>query len=386
MKKLLFFFLVLISCQNRPVNKDKPDNIEIINLEKGYNKLKKVKLSEFVKSIDYIPLQSDSSCFIRRMNSHPENVEIVDNRIFIFDQRELLQFDIKGNFINKIGKKGKGPGEYNNIQDFTVIPDMDMVAIFSPSTQKLLLYSYNNEFIRSFKVKTWPIGLYSKNQELYFFSCKGRRDLTDFKAFSVYDLNGNLLKNFLSRDFEKEISKDGVIGLNSMHLRYLYHDTLSFWEFQYDTLYRFTDDYHAIPRFVITEGSNKLPIKTILEKNIKLRLSLKFAVLFRFIETDNYFLFESANKNRRARLFYNKNTKDIVQVEYKENNKLFQKFYNDIDSMLPLWPLGRIDDNRLWTYFYPSKLKDKDMSHIDILNSCSKEPTDNPVIVVLNLK
>lgn len=100
--------------------------------------------TDFIKPLKIIPLEvTDQSIF-----SKIEKIEKYDNRYFILDKnqsRRIYVFDDNGKFLQNIGKLGGGPGEYPEIQDFTINRKSgDVIIIGSPSD--VYTYSSNGEF------------------------------------------------------------------------------------------------------------------------------------------------------------------------------------------------------------------------------------------------
>ena len=86
--------------------------------------------------------------------------------IYIYDmlQNAIFIFDMKGNYVNKIDKQGRGPGEYVKITDVQLSFAKDEIIL--SGQKKLLYYSETGEFIKSQDVF----------KELYFFN---RKELSD---------------------------------------------------------------------------------------------------------------------------------------------------------------------------------------------------------------
>ncbi len=77
-----------------------------------------INLSEFVDSVTYIKLQTDSTCITGRIYS----IIITNKYVYVCDagQMTVLLFDKKGNFVSKLDKQGPGPDEYKNMSGFFV--------------------------------------------------------------------------------------------------------------------------------------------------------------------------------------------------------------------------------------------------------------------------
>ena len=105
------------------------------------------KLSELVKSVRLIPLETNSSCLIGSTGkiSFGKNhilVQVMDG------ESELFHFNPEGKFLNKIGRKGKGPGEYTNVRGITAFEDSLFVYVGMSSKRKINKYSFDGNFIQ----------------------------------------------------------------------------------------------------------------------------------------------------------------------------------------------------------------------------------------------
>lgn len=139
-KLLIFLLIILCSCGNKStketINGDSVIKIDLLS-EPG---TKMTKLSEFAVNIEYIPLQTTEGSLI---GDFVLKIVNVDDRIYIENSGqdgEILCFNMDGKFLYKIKKKGRGPEEYTNIEDFDVSSDNKSLTILSSLNSKLLTY------------------------------------------------------------------------------------------------------------------------------------------------------------------------------------------------------------------------------------------------------
>ena len=92
-------------------------------------------LTPFIDSVQMIPLEAKEGAFITQI----EKI-ILDShqQIIILNSTGILQFDATGNFIRRIGKIGRGPGEYQKIYDICL----------DQTKEKLLALDYNNQVLQ----------------------------------------------------------------------------------------------------------------------------------------------------------------------------------------------------------------------------------------------
>lgn len=86
-----------------------------------YNPDKNTPLDSFISKITIVPLETNDSCLLRELvmpiKQH-QGLIYINNFL-----KQLLVFDMKGNFIREIGKMGEGPGEFINVLDFIFTDD-----------------------------------------------------------------------------------------------------------------------------------------------------------------------------------------------------------------------------------------------------------------------
>ncbi|MDZ7806013.1 MAG: 6-bladed beta-propeller [Gracilimonas sp.] len=85
----------------------------------------------------------------------------VNGTIFVFDSPAgdpvVRLFDDEGSFIKYVGRDGRGPGEYDNIEGIGTFPD-GRLAIWDIGNQRINEYQPNGDFIESYPVTS---GLHS---------------------------------------------------------------------------------------------------------------------------------------------------------------------------------------------------------------------------------
>ena len=142
--------LFLISC-NKNSEKLKDDlepSFFDVDIERGINSSKQLKISSIADSVDYIVLETNSECLIPEI----KDIRINDNSIVILAEntgREIFVFSRSGKFLNKIGKQGRAPKEYYNINDYIVYDDNVLIVDYG---NRLAQYKITGEFVRYLKL------------------------------------------------------------------------------------------------------------------------------------------------------------------------------------------------------------------------------------------
>lgn len=342
--------LLFLSCQKTPHSSSE---IEVIDLSNSYNKENKLLLSDIAYDLTYIRLQTDSSCFVDRINNPLSDIKFSNDRLFINDGSQLLSFDFNGKFLNKIGKLGKGPGEFIHIDNFTILDTL--VVIFSQAQQTAFLYTFDNKFINDININFWPKSLSSLNNKyMVFGNSKGFRNFSKYFTLSILDKRGTLINNLINNKWAEKIE----IAPNITTQLYHYYDSLSYWEFQYDTIYRVIDEKRVIPRYYINPGKDKMPFELLLKSEISSNKTDAYVKIWRFIETKRYFFFRVGHKIHLKHIIYDKYNHQGYNVLFSQNETKYVFFENDIDGGLPFWPLGNVNGNKVFSLFYGNELKD----------------------------
>lgn len=137
---ILGFMLLVLSCAENKV--DSKWEVNLLN-----DAADSIGYSLFVDSIEYIELETNDTCLIKKIS----DMAVSEQLLFIFDepQQTIWIFDRKGNFLNKIYKKGKGPGEYADIHQFEYDDKNNQIAVLSSYQRKLLFYNLKGNHIKT---------------------------------------------------------------------------------------------------------------------------------------------------------------------------------------------------------------------------------------------
>lgn len=140
-KFLKFWFVLTVishGCKNKPVG-----DLPVVNISKETNA--PVPLSKFGREVQKIQLETKEGVFLRFIY----DVKYHKNRLLISDSRIISIFDLDGNFIQHLGNKGDGPGEYRSVNSMTI--DEDLGYIYLAAYYKLLVFDSNFELVEEKK-------------------------------------------------------------------------------------------------------------------------------------------------------------------------------------------------------------------------------------------
>ena len=141
---LLPIAILTFSCSNTKKT-DLPSGEIMITMD-PFDLPPTAKLSGIVKEVRIVPLETGPGLLM----DYTDKVFVGDEHILVSTEgskSELFHFDPDGNFINKIGKTGKGPGEYPDIREFTAFEDSMIVYVSPMGARKILKYKFDGALI-----------------------------------------------------------------------------------------------------------------------------------------------------------------------------------------------------------------------------------------------
>jgi hypothetical protein len=137
---LLGLLLMLPSCSNTSSTKDAAGP-KIITVDRN---AASNQLSDLFGEVQLIPLETTDNSLMANIRL----TKVHNDTLFFFDRKQysLFVFNSKGEYLNRIGKVGQGPGEYWLIHDFDFCPKRNSVEMLSP-TGSIYSYKMNGDFI-----------------------------------------------------------------------------------------------------------------------------------------------------------------------------------------------------------------------------------------------
>ena len=111
--KLLIACMVITALSSCKSRRDRIEEPNVIDVEYAFENLVTLKVSDFGKTIRYIPLETNDNCFV----GDAPIVKVLKNHIIIHNRSNqgdnCLVFDKKdGSFITTIGRKGQSLKEF----------------------------------------------------------------------------------------------------------------------------------------------------------------------------------------------------------------------------------------------------------------------------------
>lgn len=163
----------------------------LIDKNKSY-KNEHLFIQDIAKNVEYIKLETTDNCLIGK-EQLVESIQCTKNDIFIIEAFTVYRFARKdGKFLNSIGKRGEGPGEYVTAVSFAINEKKQEVLMLDIHKNKVLIYKYNGTFVRDFNLPDVSrLNLIDENT-LACYTEDTQRDIPGFGLYSLSD--GKMIK------------------------------------------------------------------------------------------------------------------------------------------------------------------------------------------------
>lgn len=247
--------LILTDCTNKT---ETSSEIIEINITEALRNRKDFPLSELVKDVGILELESNIDCFI----SQADLWFLGEKYILLYDygQKQLFLFDRKGKFVSKIGKTGKGPGEYYGMMmKGTMSKDETKIIITDSGASCVIVYNLSGEVLIQKDLSEYFSAKYILGMECHFdnmISFMPHRPWEPGEGFSslvLFDFELNKVGEVLPR------ANDNLVCANMQHCKiFAGKDGAYFWEMYNDTVYQYFENGNSSPKYRFTVEKNNL--------------------------------------------------------------------------------------------------------------------------------
>jgi hypothetical protein len=322
----------------------KKDRVSIIDVDPFIENIKnEVFASNYFSRNENVPLQTDSTCFIKSI----DGLKLVDNYYYIMDKDmvKLYQFTSEGKFVREIGAKGRGPGEYIEIQDFVVNSKEQLIFILSISSGKIIKYNTKGEFIKEYPLDHYPLKvcLSHDTSGFYLFSPPLMLEKASANQFRHYSNDGKELRSFNHTNIKESVLHSSI--------PILYNQIFYF----KGVLYYFDEFYQRLTLInrnldeeYIDFCFNGKKFNSSNEGEVNGRVQTG-TVMSAMIFGENMFI-ETLKDLHRGTIIYKTKTKEGFNVVF-DYATIDNGLYNDLDGGYPVWPQGMFNDSTLFSTF-----------------------------------
>ena len=238
--------LLLTSCapKNTPQS-----GILTINLTGNLSREKEFFLSDIATDIEYVKLDNRIEATIQQVDQY----SVSDEYLLIYDRmlEKALLFDRKGNFLRQIGRKGKGPGEYTQIQDISM--DAAGKYIYLTHKKQIDTFSTDGTLVKTTPLPSWALFVEPFGDDFLAIFPSYYSTLMENYTFAFFGQDGAMKERLLKRDWSFLKRGDPI----KMARLYYMDQMVCYNEAYYDTVYAVTPDRKVVPRiaFIKPTGS-----------------------------------------------------------------------------------------------------------------------------------
>lgn len=339
------------------------------------------RLSEFVDSISYVPLETNDRCLIGSM----DKLIVTDRYYYVIDKEttsSIFCFDTKGKFIRKVGRKGVAEGEYVSITDVNLYNDK--IYVLDSELMKLFIFTSEGDLEKEIKIDyvAESFTVIDDSWICLFFDFKHNQNLLSQDEYpNLLFLNIEDGTKIPDLYFDSKLCTSGII---SLYANFIYDGTLIIP--LNDTIYQVSapKDLKRIYSLQFDDKyiDNK---KSYLDKLASERVEAhqveeyyqNIPILIRILNTDFYTLFFYTLKPYYYWGIYDKPSCKYIEASYNQRNPIV----NDIDNIANFSPYAAYN-NTLYGSMQPTEIKDKS----SLWDNRIISEDDNPIITIMKLK
>jgi len=361
------------------------DGLYRIDLEKSLKQTEPINLSEYCRSIEYVPIETRTDLLLGQISIN--NTEYYKGYFYYCEDfgKVTKIFSEDGKLVaDKVGVRGRAEGEYSMATSLRVNFITGEIQIVDQN--KILLYDRFANFKKAIPLRDsltrhsgciYPLGNYfamrnyssDERYSLIFIDAKGCVVSVEDKGKKPVALN--LLRGhgqlFLSSQYGKLTVLDA------------FQDTIFTYDENLDKQVKFIVDYGRYKMTPKSTGEDQFIVFTDILENDRLALLIAKA--------NQYGLSFMKKSNKQIYLLYDK-IKGTCRVLPLDKSKKWFSFNNDLDNGLPFHP-QMIEGNRMIQFINA-------IDFIDMSKTCSSVKVkqiaatlteeSNPVMVVATLK
>ena len=323
---LVIICLLLFSCQPKNIKFGTEGGIDVnLDILRGVE----IHTSDLFKSAHTIILETKPECIVGNV----DDILVFEREFYLLDKKgkSLFVFDMNGKFIRRIGKLGRGPGEYLYIFDFTIDPLNREIYVLD-NGEKIHKYTVEGTYIKSIQID--PNAKLPYFTSIQFFDGKiyaapnQLRNTEDHLLYVIAPATGEILSGHLSM---KDNMEWNLPVMNSV----------------------FFNRLHGVPKFVypnmnkILSLDDNTPLMTFESKNFLLvteieeikkqfpRLSsaMRLKILqgiYNYMETEDLIFLCYFLNNKKEIIIYRKDEQNIYLANPFLNDLVYEKV-NTID-------------------------------------------------------
>lgn len=332
--------------------------------------------SDYFSEIRYIELESTEHSFMRGIRE----ILVTGNGIFILTNNFIiLRFSNTGKFLNKIGAIGRGPGEYIIPVRINILDGTDILTVLESSTgARVHLFRPDGRLVKTVKSDMPRDVAAYKNDRLFFWTNMPYLKKEDPYSLRISDLNGRNNLNLLQRT--SKLAPNPLVMKMSVTNFWNYADSLTVWEANIDTVYRYDPKRESIEaRFILKAGRDHLTwdrrLRTVQGDNDVRNKTIYF---IGFLESRNVIFLTARMKGEIRYYVYTKGTGSVVSIaplSIIPGKLQWNGLINDLDGGYSFWPTGVFSENEVFQTIEPLVLKSR-ITNLETLQKAKLLPPE----------
>lgn len=199
---LLTFSIICIAVSIKIVNSSYTQNIDLRNQDNKRIRQWKKDLERYSLSSNSIKLHDKFSFPNNKLEQDGIYLFGADHmcldyegNIYISDSRDncIFKFDSQGKFLKKIGRKGQGPNEFNNVLYLDTDKENNLLA-YDDNNSRIQILDSKGDYIKSFKTFNTGYEMLSDKQGHIYMGFKHLNSKDSL--IGVFDYKGKLIRSF----------------------------------------------------------------------------------------------------------------------------------------------------------------------------------------------
>ncbi|MDR2382585.1 MAG: 6-bladed beta-propeller [Prevotellaceae bacterium] len=367
--KLFTFIFILTGCSGLPVSSD----ITTVDIKPQLENSVTLYASDIISEMRYIALETTNSSLL----SSTGNIIIQQNGYFLMrDRNSLYMFDSNGKYIHQISKQGQGAEEYVNINNFDA--DNDNIYIYDGPRRRILVYSYDNKYLKTIKqqsnnitnvthIHKLPEGFLCYQEPAMLYK-KYKEAVPDLILF---DENGNEKKILHYRTLNIDGSFPFMYGVPIPCFKKHNGRIFIYLPLQ-DTIFSVNGE-NLNPEIVINRGEHAVYPESMDSKDKRRIVDEKGVIVNKFTLNDKYLILCCEYRKQNVTFVYDFETKELKNVS---------KIINDFDNTYDIFTFD-LTNNQMLDRKHAFEIIEEDRIPESVKNL---KEDDNPVIRISTLK
>jgi hypothetical protein len=355
-----------------------PDCRKVIDIDPFLKSHKALNLSDIAADVKYVQLESSvTESLIGRIGK----IAYFNHRYFIYDHQtnRILAFSEEGKYLFQIDRIGKGPGEYLQIADFTILPADSSICIVDNDALKFIKYDMAGKYLIDMRLHTISHNIAALNDSLIVLQFNFPEFIMNDKfSINIYDRNMNRLSSLLPQNTNFPKERVGYFPGHSCNFFSHANDTLTLWEYRNDIVYKIINERETVNGYYIQfsqkllQGDEKGYFEVPPDKN----------ELVVFMETKNHMFMRGTTFGETFHLVYFKDRNTGYNIVSNSGDEL----RNDMDEGPNFFPDGIMNDGRAYKSFSLYEHRNNRKTVPKEFESQKISLTDNPCIMIVDLK